>query len=349
MAQVKKVLAYLGLIVLLFLAVAFIVIYRGKIMKIFSPFLMAMIIAYLIHPLVIRLERKGVKRMYGILSLYALFLSGFAAVFFFVFPEVIRNGRELILSLPRIIAQYQGYIDSLFKTIQSSEWAPEMKNTLHLELQKGLEFGQVYLMGTLKKGMNATLAGLSVFLDFILALIISYYYIKDAGFFSETLLSVTPRRWRNALISTGRDINDILSSFIQGQLLTALIVGIMETVGLMIVHVKFPLVLGLVGGLANIIPYFGPFLGAIPAVALALIDSPWRALSAIMVFIIVQQIDNAFISPKIIEGRLGLHPVTTILAVLVGGEFAGILGMIISVPITAVMKAIIMRAVNAIV
>lgn len=151
------------------------------------------------------------------------------------------------------------------------------------------------------------------------------------------------------MIATCREINDILSNFIQGQLLTAAIIGVMETVALFIVGVKYAPILGIIGGISNIIPYFGPFIGAIPAVAVALIDSPVKVLWTVVAFVIIQQIDNMFISPKIIEGRLGLHPVTTILAVLVGEEFFGIIGMLLAVPVTAVIKVILKRSVEAIV
>jgi len=168
--------------------------------------------------------------------------------------------------------------------------------------------------------------------------------MKDAEFFKKGALSLVPRRWRNEIIGTCREINEILSCFIQGQLLTALIIGIMETVALAIIGVKYSPILGFIGGISNIIPYFGPFIGAIPSVAVALIDSPVKAF-----WTVVQQIDNAFISPKIIEGRLGLHPITTILAVLAGGEFFGIIGMLVAVPVTAVLKVILKRLIEAIV
>ena len=94
--------------------------------------------------------------------------------------------------------------------------------------------------------------------------------LKDNEFFKAWILSLTPRRWRNGIIKTGREIHGILSNFIQGQLITALIVGIMEMIGLSIIRIKYPLILGIIGGIANVIPYFGPIIGGIPAVAIAL-------------------------------------------------------------------------------
>jgi predicted PurR-regulated permease PerM len=268
---------------------------------------------------------------------------------FFVYPTIVANTKELINTIPNIAAEYEAYFRQVLLTINSSTWPAEVKETIMREISIGARTLQVAAVAALKRGMTSMLDIIFSLFDIVLAMIIAYYYLKDADYLKEGFLSLMPRKWRNFLIGTGREINLILSNFIQGQLLTALIVGIMESIGLMLIHAKYPVVMGMVGGIFNIIPYFGPFLGAIPAVAVSLIDSPLKALWTALVFTIVQQIDNAFISPKIIEGRLGLHPVTTILAVLVGGEFAGILGMLVAVPIAAIVKVIIKRTIDIIV
>jgi len=157
-----------------------------------------------------------------------------------------------------------------------------------------------------------------------------------------------PRRWRNGLAGICKEVSNILAGFIQGQLMTALIVGILETMGLMVIKMKYSLVLGMIGGLANIIPYFGPYIGLLPALAIALTVSPMKAVWTIVIFMGVQQIDNNFITPKMIEGKLGLHPVATIFAVLVGGEFFGIIGMLLAVPAMAILRVLVNKTVEAI-
>jgi len=119
--------------------------------------------------------------------------------------------------------------------------------------------------------------------------------------------------------------------------------------GLILLRVKYPVILGVIGGITNVIPYFGPIIGAIPSVAVALLESPLKALWTIILFTVVQQIDNVIITPKIVEGRVGLHPVATILAVLIGGEFFGIIGMLVAVPVAAMLKIIITRIIEALV
>lgn len=349
MFQKRKIIVYIIAGLLAVLAAYFIYRFRVKLGKIITPFILALVLAYLLNPLVAKLRRKKIPCSVSIILLYAFFSLMVVSALLFIVPQLIDNTKELMVTLPEIAGRYQNMFDNLLSAIQSSNWAPDIKSSIFREIQNSSGAIQAYIMEVLKRIMSGLVEIATIMMDLILAMIIAYYFIKDSNFFKEQVLALTPRAWRNWLIGTGREINGILSNFIQGQMLTALIVGSLETIGLIAVKVEYPLVLGLVGGIANIIPYFGPIIGAVPAVAVALLESPVKALWAAVVFIVVQQVDNAFISPKIIEGRLGLHPVTTILSVLIGGEFFGILGMLIAVPVAAVVKAIMKRAIEAIV
>lgn len=345
----RKTIVYVVIIVLLLVFIYFIYSYREKIGRVMTPFFMAVVIAYILKPLVRKLEKRNIPCQYSILLIYLVFFGFVLGTMFFVVPELIRSTRDLIKTIPEISATYQNILNSIISTVQASDWSPDIKNVLYGEIRNGMVVLQNLAVNTLKKTLTGMVHTVTMLFDFVLAMVITYYFIKDADFFKNSVLSLMPRKWRNDLIDIGRKINSVLSNFVQGQLLTAVIVGVLEIVGLAIVGVKYPLVLGFVGGIANIIPYFGPIIGAIPAVAIALIDSPVKALWAALVFVIVQQLENAFIQPKIIEGKLGLHPVTTIFVVLIGGQFFGILGMLLAVPITAVIKVVTQSLVEAIV
>lgn len=347
--QQKKIILYVTIGATVVLIAYFVYKYRINLARITTPFIMALVIAYLLNPLVIKLKSKKIPCNVSIILIYAFFSLALFSVLIFIVPELINNTRELMATLPEITNRYQNIFDNFLTTIQRSSWSPDIKNTIFREIQNGSQMLQSYIMEVLRKSMTGLIETVTTMMDLILALIIAYYFIKDADYFKEAVLSLVPRAWRNWIINTGREIHGILSNFIQGQILTAVIVGALETIGLLIVRVKYPLVLGVVGGVANIIPYFGPIIGAIPAIAVALLESPVKALWTSVVFIVVQQLDNAFISPKIIEGRLGLHPVATILSVLIGGEFFGILGMLVAVPVVAILKSILKRTVDAIV
>jgi len=345
----RKILIFIVLIILLTLSCLFIIKNIDNIIDIIIPFFIAIIIAYTLKPLVLKLETKNIPRSLSIILIYIVLTSVIIVTTVFIIPELIANTKDIMDKLPEFTGKYQKVFNSYISNIKSSKWSPEIKNAILNEIQNGSSKLEDFIMGTLSKGLNTTMKAVTIFFDLTLSLIIAYYFIKDSKSFRDGFLALVPRKWRNGLINTGREINQVLSNFIQGQLLTALIVGVLEALGLLIINSKYPFILGLIGGIANIIPYFGPFLGCLPAVALALIESPLKAFWTIVVFSLVQQIDNAFISPKIIEGKLGLHPLTTIVAVLIGGQFFGIIGMLVSVPIFAIIKVILKRSVEAIV
>jgi len=346
MSNIKKTIFYIILVFLIIGLAIFIYFFTDKIFKILSPFFIAVVIAYIIYPLVIKFERKGLKRNISIIIIY-VFIA-LVLIFFgiYIMPHVFNNAKELFNTLPHITNKYQVIFNSFISKVKTSNWPPEIKDLIFSEIDHGTNFVQSYASQAMKKSLTLVASSVLILFDVVLSMIIAYYFLKDIEGIKRSTLLLAPKRMRNDLINIGRELNGIVTHFIQGQLLTAFIVGFMETIGLLIVHVKYPFILGVLGGIANIIPYFGPILGAIPAVAIALLESPTKALLTALVFVIVQQIDNAFISPKIIEGKLGLHPVTTIIAVLIGGEFFGIIGMLVAVPITAMIKVIVKRMID---
>ncbi len=329
--------------------VAFFYFYRVKINRVLSPFFISVLLAYIVKPVAGKLSERKIPTGISILIVYLVFLLMLATICIFLIPELSANIRELMNTLPNFIQSYEKLFYSVLSSIKASKWSDDVKGLIFSQIENGTAAVQNYLIVMLKNGLDFIVDAVRIFFDLTIAMIITYYVIKDADKFKEFALSLLPGKWRNGLVGTGKEINRILANFIQGQLLIALLVGALETIGLMLVKMKYPLVLGMVGGLANIIPYFGPYIGAIPAVAVALTISPMKAFWSIVVFVVVQQLDNNFISPKIIEGKLGLHPVATIFAVLVGGEFFGILGMLLAVPVMAILRVIVNKAVEAIV
>jgi predicted PurR-regulated permease PerM len=234
----KKVLIYTAGILLVILMALFLYLFRAKLTAILMPFLVAVIIAYLLKPMVAKLEAKRIPPSAGILIIYFVLSILVIGATVFVVPELINNTKDLMSTLPDLADNYQKMFNRYMSYIQSSKWSPDIKNAIYKEVQNGSAAAQDYVMETLRKGLNAFIKTLTILFNLAISMIIAYYFIKDAKFFREYFLSLTPRKWRNGLISTGREINAILSNFIQGQLLTALIVGILDAVALMIVKVN---------------------------------------------------------------------------------------------------------------
>ena len=139
-------------------------------------------------------------------------------------------------------------------------------------------------------------------------------------------------------------LDAVLNGFVRGQVIIAVLVGLMSALALTILGVRFALILGLIAGVFELVPYFGPVLGALPAVSLALLESPLLALKVTVAFIVIQQVESAILSPKIMGDRVGLHPVAVILAVLVGGHLFGFWGIVLAVPGAALAKVLLVAA-----
>ncbi|MGI6226820.1 MAG: AI-2E family transporter, partial [Peptococcales bacterium] len=178
-------------------------------------------------------------------------------------------------------------------------------------------------------------------IDLILAPILAFYLLKDFDNIKDGILQLIPADYRKDLINLGQQMDKVLKNFFRGHLIVALIVGLLTTIGLSWVGMEFALVLGLVAGVFNIIPYFGPLFGIIPAVSLALLESKKKALLVFLVMTLIQQVEGNIVTPKIMGKSVGLHPLIIILVLLAGGHLFGIVGMIFAVPVTGIIKVLL--------
>ena len=269
MSSRRKILVYIlfALIFIFFLYIAYR--YRIKLLRIMTPVLLAVIIAYLIYPIVLWLEEKKISRTWSILIIYFVSFGVITASIIFILPHLINNTKELMNTLPDIAMELRDNFNTFIRNIKTSKWPSDIKESIFKEINNGTYFAERVAMDTLKNYLWGIAKTATVALDLIIAMVIAYYLIKDAKSFRDGGLSLIPRKWRNGVIGCCREINVVLSNFIQGQVLTALIVGIMITIGFFIIKLKYPLILGMIAGIFNIIPYFGPVIGAIPAIAVA--------------------------------------------------------------------------------
>lgn len=344
-----RIYVYLAAIVIFAAALVFMYLNRDKIGKVLTPFLIAVIIIYLVSPAVRFLERRKLRRWLAILAVYLVFISALTVTLVFLVPEIARNITELLETLPGIVSDYEVLLNERLHQMQKSRWPEDIKNGIFNEIWGAIAAVSKFATDILGKALKGLVGTVGTIFHIILGFVIAFYLMKDRESLMDGLASLVPRKFRKSAEDALHDISGIISKFIQGQLLTSLILGVLETAGLLIVGVRYALILGLIGGIANFVPYFGPYIGAIPAVIIAFLDSPSKALWTVVVFVIAQEIDNDFVSPKIIKDKLGLHPVTTILAVLAGGQFFGLPGLIFSVPAVAILKVLLKRTVNAIV
>jgi predicted PurR-regulated permease PerM len=164
---------------------------------------------------------------------------------------------------------------------------------------------------------------------------ILFYFLKDDEEFSKKLLEHLPKKHVANAEKVLHDIDKALSSYLVGQMTVALADGILMYIGYMIIGIKYPLILSIFVTITAIIPFFGPYIGIVPAIFVALTMNPWMALKVFLLQTIVQQIDGNFIAPQIMKQKLNVHPVTVILLLMIGSALYGFVGLLIVVPVYA--------------
>lgn len=341
-----------------------------SILSLLSPFIIALVIVYLLHPVVCWIEKHvmsnkkfaktnqneqtkktvHMKRTLSVLLTYLLVLS---ILFLFFYSTYAMIGGQIsskldinvmINSITRYSEQYNETFRQLIAQLESSGISDNIKQQLIQTAQNlndilgsamGAVFDQVKKLG-------------SNIINILLASIIAFYILKDLDYFKQLYKNIAKilfsRRENAKIRSTFHDINVIISKFIRGQLLDGLIVGALSSIALAIVGLDFAVLIGMTAGIANIIPYFGPIIGTIPAVIVGLLSgNPFKALLAVIALLAVQQIDSAIIAPKVVGESVGLHPVFVILSIIIGGAYFGLLGMLLAVPAAAIIKLFIVR------
>jgi len=329
-------------IFLIVLAVAAAALLFPYVKDILIMFIISGLLSVLLSPLVDLLERRGVKRGLAILLVMVLIIALLVFSFWMIIPRIIHSVEALIAKLQSdIISDFNQKVESFFDKHFRN---PELARNVIARLNR---FG-VQLLGSLEgllKSVGSFLASV------VIIPVITFFLIKDARRFKKTLISRVPNQYfeftLNIIHKTGKQI----TKYIQGQAIDALIVGILSIIGLFIINsffhgpVPYFVLIGGLAGLANVIPYIGPIAGAIPALVLAILNNPpdlaLVLLWIVILFIVVQSIDYALISPLVVSKSVNMHPLTVIVVVIIGGKIAGALGMLLAVPLTGIIKVIL--------
>ncbi|MCK4260222.1 MAG: AI-2E family transporter [Halanaerobiales bacterium] len=301
------------------------------------PFFMAGVIAYLVNPLIEKLLGRGFNRLGALILLFSMLVTISLIFGIFGLPLIVDDLNSLAQTLPTYVTNLQNRLDQVYSDFKRIKLPAIVKQVADQTLLKVEQFGLDFV----NRLTDLTLNIFSHLMNLIMAPIIAFYILKDLEELNKSAQLWIPKQYRKEVIQLMSEINGVLNGFMRGQFLVAILIAAFTTVGLVILKVKFAIVLGIFAGAFNIIPYLGPILGAIPAVAIVLIKSPIQAVGVIILFVVIQQIESGFISPRIMADKVGLHPVTVIFAVLAGGQIGGIIGMILAVPIAGIVKVIL--------
>ncbi|MCP8616962.1 AI-2E family transporter [Salirhabdus salicampi] len=300
--------------------------------KILTPFVIAAFFAYLLHPLVEWLHKHMMPRWAAILLIYFGVFGGAMYGLYKAYPVFVQQLKELTKNIPALMETFQGWIYNLY--LSTSDLPEEFHDRLDEIFLQMEDF-----IASLLTNVISSLTGITdVFIILAVIPVIVFYVLKDYYRFKSAIVMVIPERNKERLQTYANDLNKSLGGYLRGQLLVCLFVGVISSLLLWAIRMKYPLLLGTFMGVTNIIPYFGPVLGAVPAVIIAFTISVQKVLYVVIVVFVVQLIESNLLSPYIVGRSLHVHPIFIILALLIGGEAFGIIGMILAVPLLTIGK-----------
>lgn len=334
----------------------------GNCLSLIKPLLIAIIIAYLLFPLtrsienflrtntIYKVKKQGNRRMIAIISSYLLIIAIVLAIIWGIYFMI---GGQLSKSttLTNIINDISSYLNSNSFTTSSIKSTLENLNISFIDklepyIIQIVDTVQKYIINNLGLMTSNIMSIGSSIATFFISIIISIYILKDSEYFIGLWKKLYSLIFKDTVAGKKCSeifsiINDVFSKFIRGQLLECFCVGALSAIALSIARIDYAVVIGIIAGICNMIPYVGPIVGTILAAVMGLLSgSPIKVLYAIIAMLVVQQIDNNFLAPKIVGQSVGLHAVFTMMAILIGGNIGGLIGMLIAVPIAASIRVI---------
>lgn len=308
---------------------------------IWPPLIFAVIIVYLFKPLVDLLERYRVPRVAGGCLAYLLFGGVLALVGVLIVPLVNEQAVDLVHQFPSVIDNASDWVVDVAASLPLPAGAPELDPLGELRTWFADPSNREVILGWLTQAGEIARGLIEVAVVVLLAPVLAFYILVDAHNLRKAGERLIPPADRSEVTHLMRQIGKAVGGFIRGQLMVALVVGLLSSLALLILDLPFWLIVGLVAGLLNIVPFIGPWVGGALGVSTALmVGDPVRAVWVAVAFLAIQQFDNHVVSPLILRVAVHLSPVTIILALLAGGSIGGLFGVLVAVPVTAVLKIV---------
>lgn len=314
--------------------------YVGYVIRvIFPPLVLAGIIVFLLNPVVTWLRTRGLPRVLGTAASYLTFFLLVAGVGLLVSPLVRQQFDDLSERYPKVRADVEDKIDEYHTKSVENDWIIKIPNVKEIEDQAG--GGEATLsdrVTTLRKVATRVFhAGLIL----ILGPAVAFYLLIDLPDIRRKCEEMIPEASRERVTFLGHRLNLVIGGFFRGQLAVAFVVGVMVSIGLAAIGLPLWLIVGMIAGLFNIIPLIGPYIGAVPGIVIALTTKDFKtAIGVAVVMVVAQQIDNHLITPTVMRRAVHLHAAVVVLALLVFGTLGGFFGLLVAVPLTAVIKVV---------
>lgn len=294
----------------------------------------ALILSSIIDPLANWFEVRRIPRAVGVIIVYLVLFVTIGVVVGLLVPPLVREVRDLASNF-----------SSLWERLISSatffrEYAAS-SGTFSRSIEQGLASLQAVLTSAIG-GIFETVVGIfGGVVSFVLILVMTFYMVVQEDGMKRLFKALVPSQYQSFSTSTLGKIQRKITSWIKGQLVLSSSVGLIAFIGLSIIGVNYALVLGIFAALAEFVPYAGPFLGGAVAVFFALTQSVWKGLAVALLFIVLQQLENNILVPKVMQKAVGLNPIFSIVALVAGAKLAGIVGALFAIPVATALDVIV--------
>jgi len=295
----------------------------------------AVIFSAIIEPSVNFMEKNRIPRSLGVISIYVAVLLFLFVVIKMIIPPIAEQVTLLSANFPDLWNRFTENFQSLRQYSTEHGLTDNIKNSLN-SLQGGLQQAA--------SGAYSFLAAIfKNIVDFIVVMVITFYLAVQKDSIAKLFQVISPAKYHQHVGEILESIHKKIGDWARGVLLLGAIIGLLSFMGLIFILPKYALVLALLAAFTELIPYLGPVLGAIPAVFLGLTVPPFswgRGLAVLILYIVIQQLENNVIVPQVMKRQVGLNPVVTIIAMMVGIKVAGIIGIILAIPVTLIIAII---------
>jgi predicted PurR-regulated permease PerM len=304
------------------------------------PFGLALVLVFLLRTPVAALERRGLKRGAAVAVCYLAILAVLVVAGLFILPPLVDQVRQFLDAFPgyydRVLDLWE-QLQQQYSAVAWPAWLDDALVGIRDELAKQLAAWSANLARAL-----FTVGGgaLSFLLNGFLALVVAFWLLKDMEVIKREFVALAGPKRRDEASVVMSKVSTVLSGYLRGQAIVSATTALIVTIGFSVLGVPYALVLGLLAGVLNVIPWFGPLIAEVISAIAAAFVSPWLALGAVLVVVAAQQITDMFITPRVMSEQVDLHPVLVIFSLLTGAALAGIIGMVLAIPVAAIAKGV---------
>ena len=305
------------------------------------PIIISGLLYYIFNPVVNFMEKKGIKRDFGITILYIVVIGLIAWGIIILVPKIEAQTKSFIDDWPMYWKTIEHKTSEFFNAPLFEQFSEPIENTIN-ELFSSINSIAKSISKNAFTGIGSVVGAVAnIVVTIVTVPFILFYLLKDGKKLAPFATQFLPTKIRKKTLVILTDINKQLSSYVRGQVTVAIAVAIMFIIGFSVIGLNYSITLGILAGFLNLVPYVGSALATIPAIILALVDGPKMLVGVIIVFILEQTIEGKFISPLVLGSQLDIHPITIIFVLLSAGKIFGIMGVIIGIPVYAAIKVIV--------